>query len=322
MTPLTQFAMNAAYPIVLIGLLLPGLSMAQTRPTTQPTSTSASVTRSTGTDSTITAVTSTTTASPAPRDPVSEGRRLQRLYDEYHSVSKKSTTTASGSVSTTTASRPTTPAPVPRTQPTTTETSSRPAATRPDAVESQLSRVRIGVRGGVTYPIYLENYAGLTLDPLVGFVGGLVLNIGAGKVSFQPELNYSRISFRTTSVGIPPAGSITLRRSSDRFEVPLLLKFATGSYAGSRFFVNVGPYGSYLASASTEGRNESLENVGGRFGFGAAAGLGALIKAGPGHVSAEIRGLYDLGNTNRGFVDSRVILSQATLGYLIPLGGR
>ncbi len=310
--------MNVAYPLVFIGLLLSGLAAAQNRPAAQPQSTtmsSTSILRSGGADTTA-------PAAPAPRDPVSEGRRLQRLYDEYHGVNKKSTATTPSSVSTSTASRPTPPPTSPTTQPTTTRTESRAMSTRPNRADERMSRVRIGVRGGVTYPVYLERYVGLDLDPVIGFVGGLVLNVGAGKVSFQPEINYSRICFNSTSTGIPPAGSISLRRASDRFEVPLFVKFATGSYAGSRFFVNVGPYGSYLSSVSTEGRNASLDATGGRFGFGAAAGIGTLIKAGPGHVSVEVRGLYDMGNTDQGFVDSRVIVSQATLGYVIPLGGR
>ena len=120
-----------------------------------------------------------------------------------------------------------------------------------------------------------------------------------------------------------PFTNTTLTLNSDQFEVPLFLKIASGSVNSTRFFVNIGPYGAYTSSVSVNGQKGSLEGVPGRFSFGAAAGVGVALKAGPGHVTVELRGLYELGTSDRKIgTDSKTILSQATVGYMFPLGGR
>ena len=74
---------------------------------------------------------------------------------------------------------------------------------------------------------------------------------------------------------------------------------------------------------SEDGKTISLDGANGRFGFGAGAGVGAAIKAGPGHVTIEVRGLYSLGDIDNGFnTDSKRIFGQGTIGYIFPLGGR
>jgi hypothetical protein len=177
------------------------------------------------------------------------------------------------------------------------------------------SGVRIGIRGGVTYSVFTEEQPITKAN--VGFVGGVTFNFGGGTLSFQPEVNYTRYSYKADAGFGSTTGAI------DLLEVPLFLKIASGTYAGNRFFVNVGPYASYLASISTDGKKESLDGVKGRFGFGAAAGIGAALKAGPGHVTVEVRGLYPLGNTEDGFsTDADIVFGQATIGYMFPLGGR
>lgn len=188
---------------------------------------------------------------------------------------------------------------------------------RPLSSDGRTSGVRIGVRGGVTYPVYLEQEAGI--DPTVGFVGGVVFNFGRGTLSFQPELNYARYGVKARN----SFSNSTVNVAADVFEVPLLLKIASGSANSTRFFLNIGPYGAYASSASINGQKLSLDNLDGRFSFGAAAGVGAALKAGPGHLTVELRGQYLLGNTESQLnTDSRVINTQATLGYMIPLGGR
>ncbi len=178
-----------------------------------------------------------------------------------------------------------------------------------------MSGTRIGFRGGITRFIFTESQPGI--DPTIGFVGGVTFNLGGGTLSFQPEINYARFSTKATLLGF------TQKVAVDYFEVPLFLKISSGTYAGNRFFVNVGPSALYLASVSTDGKKESLDGVKGRFGFGAAAGVGAALKAGPGHVTIEVRGTYPLGNTEDGFsTDSKTILGQASVGYVFPLGGR
>lgn len=236
--------------------------------------------------------------------------RQQELYDQYHGITKKTATTAPV----------VTPAATPsqsqrqtsgysNTQPTVSST--QRVSLGPDP-----SRVRIGVRGGVTYSIFTEKQP--LIDPSIGFVGGVVLNFGAGTLSFQPEVNYARYGLK-----VPDFGGVKLTGAFDQIEVPLFLKIASGSYDGNRFFVNVGPYGSYLASVSTNGKKESLDGVKGRFGYGAAAGIGAALKAGPGHVTIEVRGMYSFGDTDTGFAtDSKTILTQGAVGYSFPLGGQ
>ncbi|GAB2600917.1 hypothetical protein GCM10027190_56030 [Spirosoma areae] len=195
-----------------------------------------------------------------------------------------------------------------RTQPTAT-----PSRPQRSSLEGSTGGVRIGLRGGVTYPIYTEKPA--LVKAGVGFVGGITFNFGGGTLSFQPEVNYARYSQKITGL----AESI----ATDIIEVPLLLKIASGTYEGNRFFVNVGPYAAYVASASVDGKKVDLSNIKGRFGFGAALGLGTALKAGPGHITIEVRGQYALGDTEEGFnTDSKTILGQATLGYVFPLGGR
>ena len=237
--------------------------------------------------------------------------RQQELYDQYHGVSKKTTTAPVNTPAATSTLPQRRTSDYGSGQPAT--ASSRPQQNPP---YGNPSGVRIGVRGGVTYAFYTED------QPLAGkavadFVGGLTFNFGAGAVSFQPEINYARYSAKADVLGT------SFKEAVDVIEVPLFLKIASGSYLGNRFFVNVGPYGSYVASVSLNGQKESLKGEKGRFGFGAALGIGTALKAGPGHVTVEARGLYALGDTDNGFnTDSKVIRSQLTLGYVFPLGGR
>ncbi|GAB3724759.1 outer membrane beta-barrel protein [Spirosoma lituiforme] len=270
--------MKSLLSFLALTLLPIGLSVAQSRSTT-PTSTTTS----------------------------GSTNRLQDLYDEHHGITKKRPGAAGA------------PSDKPvYTQPdrnTTDQSTAGIEQPNRESINGSLSRTRIGVRGGVTYPFFLEKPAGI--DPVPGFVGGITFNFGSGKVSFQPEVNYTRNSQNLVLPGF------TTRYAADALEVPLFLKLSSGTYAGNRFFVNVGPYASYAMSASEDGKKVSLSGDKGRFGFGAAAGVGAAIKAGPGHVTIEVRGLYPLGNTNGGFsTDSKTIFGQGTLGYIVPLGGR
>ena len=240
--------------------------------------------------------------------------RQQELYDQYHGITRKPITAvpvATPPTNSAEVQKPATPVATDP-KPTGTATISEPQRA---PLDGSKSGVRIGIRGGVTYPFYTETPVGI--DPVLGFVGGLVLNFGKGKVSFQPEINYTRYSHNETSYGF------TDKVAVDAVEVPLFLKISSGTYAGNRFFLNVGPYATYLVSASTDGKKVSLDGTKGRFGFGAAAGIGVALKAGPGHVTIEVRGLYPLGDIDNGFsTDSKTILGQGTLGYIFPLGGR
>lgn len=245
--------------------------------------------------------------------------RQQELYDQYHGVTKKATT-----ATTTPTNAPAAPSTQPQRRASdygSTQSTTVSSRSQQTSAYGSPSGVRIGVRGGVTYAFFTEEQP--LIKPAVGFVGGLTFNFGAGAVSFQPEINYARYSVKADAFGSSNKGA------GDVIEVPLLLKIASGSYLGNRFFVNVGPYGSYYASESVNGQKISLDGAKGRFGFGAALGIGAALKAGPGHVTVEVRGLYRLGDTEKGFntdnnlnINGQVINSQLTLGYSFPLGGR
>ncbi|MFD2569811.1 outer membrane beta-barrel protein [Spirosoma soli] len=316
--------MRSFCSFLLLSLLPVGLSVAQTstptsstgpskpattsRPAVKPPATRPAVTDNQGGAS--------TNATPTPS---TSSNRQQELYDQYHGINKKTTaTTAPATAEKQAVSRPAsriesspTPAPSART-----ETASPPAQSAPSSpAGSSESNVRIGLRGGVTYLVFTEQRAGA--DPTVGFVGGITFNFGKGTLSFQPEINYARYSTKASILGL----SITA--ASDLVEVPLFLKISSGTYEGNRFFLNVGPYATYIAGVSVDGKKESLDDSNTRFGFGAAAGIGAAIKAGPGHFTVEVRGHYPLGDIENGFsTDVNTIFSQATLGYIFPLGGR
>lgn len=235
--------------------------------------------------------------------------RRQELYDQYHGITKKPASPAPAAP-VDNQTRPIAPQPV----------SSAPVRQaepqQPILLDGSMSGVRIGVRGGITRLIYIDEAAGS--NPTLGFVGGFAFHFGRGAVSFQPELNYARYAVKSRE----PFGSQTLNIATDRFEVPLLLKIASGSTSSTRFFLNVGPYGAYTSSASLNSQKISLDRATGRFSFGAAAGLGVALKTGPGHLTLELRGLYELGDVDNGVgTDTKTILSQATVGYMIPLGG-
>ncbi|GAB3991227.1 hypothetical protein GCM10028807_20870 [Spirosoma daeguense] len=244
-----------------------------------------------------------------PKPASTSTNRQQELYDQYHGISKKSSST------TTTTTTTSSPAPVAN-RPTTAEQSAPMVASRTQSTDEygSTSGVRIGVRGGVTYLAYLEEQRGV--ESAIGFTGGVTFNFGAGTLSFQPEINYSRYSQKVAILG-------TSTYANDLIEVPLFLKISSGTYDGNRFFLNIGPYGAYLASSSIDGKKRSLEGTSDRFMYGAAAGIGADLKAGPGHFTVEVRGLYGLGTIDSGFdADSKTILAQAAIGYKFPLGGR
>lgn len=288
--------MKSMYVLPGLCLLLSGFCEAQNQPST--------------------ASPESTTASPRSR-PTKRPNRMQDLYDHYHSYSDKPTSVSSVSeapvINSPAAASTSTPAPV-SAQPSTSEPTLTTIPAKPESsIENRT--VRIGARGGITYPLFLENV--VSTDPGVGFVGGVVFQFGRGKLSFQPEINYSRITLNTD------AGYGKIKVSSDQVVVPLFLKISSGTFAGNRFFVNVGPYGAFLASISQNGIKREIDSNTSRFAFGAAAGVGVMLKAGPGHVTIEARGRYALGNSQNGLsTDAKSILTEGTLGYIFPLGIR
>jgi hypothetical protein len=190
-------------------------------------------------------------------------------------------------------------------------------ASYPPAAFRPTSRYHIGIRAGITYPVYTGTLAGVTA--IAGFSGGITLLVGTGHLAFQPELNYTRYAARNTS-----ALGNRLVGASDVVEVPFFLKISSGQITGNRFFVNIGPYLAYISSTSLNGKKTSLDGTGAdRFSSGFAAGAGMAIKAGPGHMTAELRGYLPFGDNNQPFTGTLLTIpAQLTVGYTFPLGPR
>jgi hypothetical protein len=160
-------------------------------------------------------------------------------------------------------------------------------------------------------------------------------------ITFQPEVNYSQISVKA---GASIQGfNLSVQGINNRVEVPLLVKASFGDSDRARFFVNAGPYAAYILSSRLKAslgpfgdidEKVTFEGSEGRISYGLAGGLGVAIPLGPGHLTIEGRGLYELGDNAKNMsvdptipVDTDVqntkyLTLQASIGYLIPIGGR
>ena len=161
------------------------------------------------------------------------------------------------------------------------------------------------------YSTVLNPPAGATVDPIYGFHGGIVFLFGRGGIAFQPEINFNQDYVKVLNPGTLKKDNVSV----SSLVVPLLVKFQFGQQGHPRFFVNVGPYGTYAVDAQTT-----------TISYGGALGLGVGIPAGPGKLTLEARGYYALGDnsgvTEFAKVPYSPILGQLSVGYLFPLGGR
>jgi hypothetical protein len=217
-----------------------------------------------------------------------DATKRQQMYDELHGVKPQSRTPNTGQKgrnASTVASRPNTKA----------------------SVGAGEAGTYIGVRAGGNFTTLLEQPFGVTIDPWYGFHAGLVFQFGRGGVAFQPEINYNQDYLKI--------GTTTLSGSS--LVVPLLAKFQFGQPGNTRFFINLGPYGSMPLNSN------SSETV---IDYGGALGLGVGIPAGSGKFTIEARSYYQLGSTASGSefgnVTGKPIIGQLSLGYLFGIGGR
>ena len=291
--------MKSSYALLTLSMLNAGFSLAQTSPATKAEVTGQPV---------------ATDSSRKVNSPATRPNRRQELYDLYHGITKKPTPPPAPA-STVSANQPVRPTESIPSEPKTVsgERTNPPKKIAPSSANVSTANTRIGIRGGINYPLYTEDIP--LVDPTIGFVGGLVLNVGTGVFSFQPEINYARLSVKQD------LGISSLKTSEDQIQVPLFLKIATGTYVGNRVFLNVGPYVAYNSSISLNGKNIDFQTNRGRLSYGAAAGLGTAIKAGAVHLTIEFRAYYQLGdNAKPSNGTSNVIPAQATLGYIIPLG--
>lgn len=217
------------------------------------------------------------------------------------------------------------------------------------------SLFRIGVRSGGNSVLPLEAVDNATYHPTVSYHGGLFVNIGRGKFTLQPELNYSQRHIRADFN--QSGASLSAKVMTNRVEVPLLIKSTFGQ-SNARFFINAGPYGAYVlgekykasllslgsldprfrpavesAIANLNNKQATFTGSEGRISYGVTGGLGVAIKTGPGHLTIEGRALYQLGdNTPANAPDpsgisltsnlrnTKYMLLQASVGYVIPIG--
>lgn len=219
------------------------------------------------------------------------------------------------------------------------------------------SGLRVGIRMGGSSVLPLEVVENATYYPTVSYHGGLVLNIGRGNLTFQPEINYSQRHIRAdyNQQGV----SLSAKVMTNRIEVPVLAKYTFGQ-SNTRFFINGGPYGAYILNerykanlisfgnanptlrpiiesviAGLNNKEAAFEGSDGRISYGVTGGLGVAIKAGPGNLTLEGRALYELGdNTPANSPDpsgisitsnvrnTKYVLLQASVGYSIPIGSR
>ncbi|GAB3702912.1 hypothetical protein GCM10027592_32810 [Spirosoma flavus] len=264
------------------------------------------------------------------------------------SATHKTTTRPQASRATSTAAKPATVSPrftteqaAPQTQPAAepkvAESVSQPAElpvaekpqvrtqtrTQPRTVPSSEGNFRIGVRLGGNFSTIggvdvAAMGSGLQQERVMGFHGGVIMNIGGPGFSVQPEILYSQYGTRLA------IGSDYLQFKYNLVEVPVLLKASFGQ-PNLRFFVNAGPIGTYALSGTVSIREGGQSDSGdiemgkeGRFNYGIAGGAGVALKAGPGTVLLEGRYNYLVGNEDKTTPQAAML----SFGYLIPLGSR
>ncbi|GAA4414798.1 hypothetical protein GCM10023187_44700 [Nibrella viscosa] len=178
----------------------------------------------------------------------------------------------------------------------------------------------------------LNNIEGAQQEYTPGYHAGLVLNMGGPVFSVQPEVLLNQYNFRyTLSQG---SRSGFAEGTINALEVPVLLKASFGGRT-LRFFVNGGAFGTYFLNGRVKGvatlNNLAIdlsgpierEGFSERFGYGVTGGLGLSVRLGPGNLLLEGRYNYAIDNTQRTSEgETKARLYMASLGYLIPLGGR
>ncbi|MBD2701174.1 PorT family protein [Spirosoma sp. BT702] len=229
------------------------------------------------------------------------------------------TTTAATPAKPATYSAPATPL---RTSTTYQTTAQRPIA----STSTNESRFRLGFRLGVNSTSisgfdFSSVGTGLQAERVTGFHAGIIFNMGGPNFSVQPEILFSQYGIRMT------AKPDYLQVKYNIVEVPVMLK-ATFGQSDLRVFVNAGPVVTYtlggtvsFVNGSQSGSQEIDMTGSGRLSYGAAAGTGIALKAGPGSFIVEGRFTYLFStNENKDKLNPQSLMGS--VGYLIPLGGR
>ncbi len=209
----------------------------------------------------------------------------------------------------------------------------------------------IGLRGGLnlnTVSNQLKDLdPGAKVEQAVGFHGGLVMELGGKMFSVQPEILFSQIGAKvifSADPADPDDTGGTAKTTGNTVTVPVLLKAKFGTSDNLKFFVNAGPYISYLLSSKIvvmSGSTVVLDETAkftdnkGRIGYGAMAGGGVELGLGFGKLLIEGRYAFGLGDNdvvktievagmsitvpkNDSFPRSIMV----SVGVLIPIGGK
>jgi len=161
--------------------------------------------------------------------------------------------------------------------------------------------------------------------PYFGYGGGLVANFALGKhFSFQPEVLYAQegFSLKGEEDGIKIDAAFKL----SGIQVPLLIKYSFGE-SNKGFFINAGPYGTYLLNSMIHDKTPGGEKVTVKpekttIEYGVAAGFGVAVPMGKGRLLIEARGNYYLGATGEelDLTDAAFVTGTVSVGYLFPIG--
>lgn len=264
---------------------------------------------------------------------------MQEQYDKLHGIKPKTPTTDKSKEkpkNTTQKPEKTTAPSKPPKQAKTVEPA-KPKPTKPiPAPAPEVAReggfgVKVGIRGGANYSSITSDAikaSGITVDPLLGYHGGLVVELGGERFSVQPEILYSQTAYK---ISASQAGSLLVGESRvNSVTVPLLFKVSLGN-GPTKFFINAGGFGSYALSGKakttfsgiTTTTDLKFDSGDQRLEYGAVGGAGVSLGLGRAQLLIEGRYYYGLGSDGDVPAGSKMFTRniQGSVGLLIPLGG-
>jgi hypothetical protein len=199
----------------------------------------------------------------------------------------------------------------------------------------------VGVRGGLNLNTLSNMKAGLDpgnkVQQLLGFHGGLVMELGGKMFSVQPEILFSQIGAKIAHAADPTDATDengSLKITGNTVTVPILLKAKFGTSDKLKFFVNAGPYGAYLLSSRIlavsggttvlDQKSEFTDNKG-RIMYGVMGGGGVELGLGMAKLQIEARYMLGLGDNSEkiaGQSDNFPRSIMASVGFVFPIGGK
>jgi hypothetical protein len=292
-----------------------------TKPYTPPTTKPATTTPAKAPATTPAKV--TTPPKPAPTPTATEQQDMQEQYDKLNGNAAKPAPAAPSKAKTTEkpytrGSSATRVAETPKAKP-----AKEPRKASSSGDDSFFS---IGARGGVNLMTVAESGKFQTegLSNLLGYHGGLVMNIGGKVFSVQPEILFSQTGARIDI--------LEAEATLNTVTVPLLLKLSFGGEAFRLFFTG-GGFGSYMIG----GKIKATQTIAGvkttsteaitfadgdrRIEYGVTGGAGVQIGLGKLKLNLEGRYNYGLGGNEKtpGLNPDYSRTIMASVGVLIPL---